>query len=735
MSADTQRRNLLRVGAGAVVGLLGSALPLTGALAVDASSVISVTTTADEITANGACSLREAVLAANTDSAVDSCPAGSGADTIVVPAGTFTLSIAGSFEDRARTGDLDLTADVTIAGSGSIIDANGIDRVIEVFEGSTVALSGLTIRGGHVVLAEDPTDLAPNFYGGGVLNVGTLTVQSSVVTANATDVGVNGPGSGGGIANEGVLTVLDSSVTDNTAADNATGGGIFSSGVMTVKRSTISGNRARAGGGLDNSGQAQLVDTTVSFNSTVECNNCLEPIGGGILNVVGISITNSTITGNSTAAGPPSEVSAGGGLGNVGHVTLNSVTVSNNNASGRCIVDSCATGTGGGIWSEGFSVGVSNTIISGNTVTSVAAPEDGGLSTTGPSDCVGPVTSLGYNLVGDSSGCGFVASATDIVGANPLLGVLQGNGGPTMTQDLGVGSAAIDAGSPAAVGSGDTACRRADQRGMPRSDDGNVDGTARCDIGAVETTAIDSTSYAVRYDGWTGRIDAAASGGGYRAASAAGQTVSLTKTRANTTSSVSIITYKGPDQGKVAVTIDGGAAVTKDLYAATPAFLTVISFTVPSANKHTISIKVLGTRNAASTGTEFRFDGAKFAGTVFDDTNLSARYGGWSSTANTSALSRSYRSTSVVATASFDTIGPVFTLITARGPAYGMVRVTIDGVTRANLDLYRPSQTWLARQTFTNLGSGVHHVVIKALGTKNVSSTGAAVVFDAVTLR
>ena len=99
MSAHTRRRNLLRVGGGAVVGLLGGALPLTGALAVDASSVISVTTTADEITANGACSFREAVVAANTDIAVDSCPAGSGADTIVLPAGTFTLSIAGSFED------------------------------------------------------------------------------------------------------------------------------------------------------------------------------------------------------------------------------------------------------------------------------------------------------------------------------------------------------------------------------------------------------------------------------------------------------------------------------------------------------------------------------------------------------------------------------------------------------------------------------------------------------------
>jgi hypothetical protein len=264
---------------------------------------------------------------------------------------------------------------------------------------------------------------------------------------------------------------------------------------------------------------------------------------------------------------------------------------------------------------------------------------------------------------------------------------------------------------------------------------GNHDGTARCDIGADETTAIDSTSYRVRFDGWTGVTDAAASGGGYRSASAAAQTVSFTKTRANATSSLSVITYKGPDQGRVAVTIDGTSVGSVDLYAARPAFRTVIAFTVPSATKHTISVKVLGTRNAASTGTEFHFDGIKFGGSVFDDTSSSARYGAWAGNTNANASGGSYRSASVSATALFDTVGPVFTLITARGPTYGIVRVTVDGVVRATLDLYRPTQRWLARQTFTDLGPGVHHVIIKALGTKNASSTGTAVVLDAVTLR
>jgi CSLREA domain-containing protein len=696
MPAHTRHRNLLRVGACAIVGLIG-ALPLARALPVEAASVISVTTTADENTANGACSLREAVIAANTDSAADSCPSGSGADTIVLPAGTYVLSIPGSFEDAALTGDLDLTGDVTITGAGSIIDANGIDRVIDVLGDATVVLTGLTVRGG----AADPND-------------------------------DNG---GGGINNKGVLTLLDSSVSGN-AAVSSVGGGISSSGTMTVRRSTISSNVANSGGGVYIRGTTLLFETTVSANSVVTSAGA--GTGGGISNHGDLRLTNSTISGNTVSIGAGDSFGLGGGIFNSGsdlpHLVLNSSTISNNNITVQCSLDPedvdfdlcpLAQGAGVGDIQEGGGTATSNTIIFGNTRTFVASPELGGAPRTEEDNCDDPVVSLGYNFVG----VGCVPEPP----TNLLLGPLQGNGGPTMTHDLGVGSPAIDAGNPAPAGSSATACPRTDQRGMPRPDDGNADGSSRCDIGAVETTAIDSTSYTVRYDGWAGVIDAAASGGGYRAASAAGQTVSLTKTRANATSSVSIITYKGPDQGKVAVTIDGASAVTKDLYAATPAFRTVITFSVASANKHSISIKVLGTRNAASTGTEFRFDGAKFAGTVFDDTNTSARYGGWSTAVDANAAGGSYRSASVVATASFDTVGPVFTLITARGPAYGMVRVTIDGVTRANLDLYRPDQKWLARQTFTNLGSGVHHVVIKVLGTKNASASGTAVVFDAIT--
>ena len=96
------------------------------------ATTINVTTTADELNADGDCSLREAVQAANANAASDACPAGQGdptVDTIVVPAGTYTLTLAGSND---AGGDLDLRDDVTVIGAGAattVIQACDVDQL------------------------------------------------------------------------------------------------------------------------------------------------------------------------------------------------------------------------------------------------------------------------------------------------------------------------------------------------------------------------------------------------------------------------------------------------------------------------------------------------------------------------------------------------------------------------------------------------------------------------------
>src|SRR5262249_21786233 len=81
-------------------------------LAVARAATITVDSTTDSAVPDGNCGLRDAILAANRDSAVDACVAGSGADVVVVPAGTYTLSLAGSDEDAGAVGDLDVTGDL-----------------------------------------------------------------------------------------------------------------------------------------------------------------------------------------------------------------------------------------------------------------------------------------------------------------------------------------------------------------------------------------------------------------------------------------------------------------------------------------------------------------------------------------------------------------------------------------------------------------------------------------------
>ena len=77
---------------------------------------------------------------------------------------------------------------------------------------------------------------------------------------------------------------------------------------------------------------------------------------------------------------------------------------------------------------------------------------------------------LGDHDLDDDGTCGFTAPS-DRPNANPLLGPLQNNGGPTDTRALAAGSPAIDAGDPAT-------CLAADQRGTGR--------LGTCDIGAFE---------------------------------------------------------------------------------------------------------------------------------------------------------------------------------------------------------------------------------------------------------
>ncbi len=371
--------------------------------AVAAAATINVTSTADVIANDGKCTLREAIIAANTNHAVDTCPAGSASptvDKIVLPAGTYTLAIAGIDEDAAATGDLDIAGPTEIDGAGSastIVSGASLDRVFHVLPGAVVTITKLTIRDGRAVSSA----VTPASTGGGVLNDGTLTLSSVIVEDNSADPSTlpTGAALGGGIASRAgsTLTLDTTTVTANVAQPGASsdsigeGGGIYFVGAtLSARASSIASNQAfggltgptpgspgtpALGGGLYFAGAAgTLTDVTVSGNTAqgqgaVEFGGFGNGSGGGIENAAGsLTIARSSISGNTASAvgGAAAGVGLGGGIHSTASLTVTSSTISGNLATGGAAINNTGTASGGGIMSDG-DLSLTNTTVSGNT--------------------------------------------------------------------------------------------------------------------------------------------------------------------------------------------------------------------------------------------------------------------------------------------------------------------------------------------------------------------------------
>ena len=220
----------------------------------------------------------------------------------------------------------------------------------------------------------------------------------------------------------------DTSTIKGVTVENSSGDGIYDDGTLTLDNSVLWDNQ---GTGVESVNQGLNVS-----GSTVYGNG--DPQGGaqfngGIYSEAPLTVVNSTVTGNDGS----------GVYGDFGGMDLQNVTIADNSGVGLQLHTSPTTAV--------------NTIIAGNT----------------PSDCAGtfddwqnPVN----NLDSDSS-CGFVQPGD--VHADPKLGPLQDNGGPTPTMALLPGSPAIDAGD-------DSTCATTDQRATTRPQG------AHCDIGAFE---------------------------------------------------------------------------------------------------------------------------------------------------------------------------------------------------------------------------------------------------------
>ncbi|HEX7973857.1 MAG TPA: CSLREA domain-containing protein, partial [Anaerolineales bacterium] len=104
-------------------------------------TTISVTSPLDDVEDNQNCTLREAIIAANTHSPRDRCVAGSGANTIILPAGVYNIWLSGPNDESSLAGDLDITDNLTITGASAettTLDGNNLDRILHIHGSSTV---------------------------------------------------------------------------------------------------------------------------------------------------------------------------------------------------------------------------------------------------------------------------------------------------------------------------------------------------------------------------------------------------------------------------------------------------------------------------------------------------------------------------------------------------------------------------------------------------------------------
>jgi hypothetical protein len=226
--------------------LAGAALLLALAQEPVTAATITVSTSNPNIAADGQCSLVEAIVNANNDAATHAdCPAGSGADMIVLPANAnVTLNAVYGMtysQFGSPVGLPPITSRITIEGNGSTLarQANAPDFGL-VFVRGNFSSQGVPPRPGDLTLQN--VTLSGGTHGG-LSNAGRLDIQSSIISGNT----------GRGVTNSGILTVENSSISNNTA--DFWGGGLYNTGRTTIIKSTISGNVAGdSGGGVYNYG-------------------------------------------------------------------------------------------------------------------------------------------------------------------------------------------------------------------------------------------------------------------------------------------------------------------------------------------------------------------------------------------------------------------------------------------------------------------------------------------------
>ena len=330
--------------------LLEQRLPLT---------TFVVTSLGDVTADDGALTLREAIIAANTNAASGDAAAGEENGDII----RFAPSLAGGTINLTQ-GQLAVSEDLAIqAGSLDItVDAQGLSRAFEITSSEAVSLGRLNITGGNADI------------GGGVLASGS----GNVVVFGGNYLGNVATGDGGGAiySGEGNLFISNGTIFDGNIANGASGSGgaIFNdAGIALAQDAAFIANVAnRAGGAIEIAG-GDLILTDVLFGgSNIADGNIAGPEGsaapgnGGAIHVTAgnlVTITSSSFENNFAAL-------EGGALWNQAGTTMfvNGGTIFESNIAAG---DEANDG-GGAIFNNGGDLVVNGAIFNDNAANGTA---------------------------------------------------------------------------------------------------------------------------------------------------------------------------------------------------------------------------------------------------------------------------------------------------------------------------------------------------------------------------